>query len=91
MSFTAGNNRERFSLIVLSTITGSRFEYFKGTFICRSDTYDGSSTYNNTLKTVLEAKRYLSVLKFKVDMSLVDKAWNQYLDTQQSKLEFTET
>ncbi len=89
MSFTAGNNRERFSLIVLST--GSRFEYFKGTFICRSDTYDGSSTYNNTLKTVLEAKRYLSVLKFKVDMSLVDKAWNQYLDTQQSKLDFTET
>ena len=89
MSFTAGNNRERFSLIVLST--GSRFEYFQGTFICRSDTYDGSSTYNNTLKTVLEAKRYLSVLKFKVDMSLVDKAWNQYLDTQQSKLEFTET
>ena len=88
MRFTAGNNRERFSLIVLST--GSRFEYFKGTFICRSDTYDGSSTYNNTLKTVLEAKRYLSVLKFKVDMSLVDKAWNQYLDTQQSKLEFTE-
>ena len=88
MSFTAGNNRERFSLIVLST--GSRFEYFKGTFICRSDTYDGSSTYNNMLKTVLEAKRYLSVLKFKVDMSLVDKAWNQYLDTQQSKLEFTE-
>ena len=88
MSFTAGNNRERFSLIVLST--GSRFEYFKGTFICRSDTYDGSSTYNNTLKTVLEAKRYLSVLKLKVDMSLVDKAWNQYLDTQQSKLEFTE-
>ena len=89
MSFTAGNNRERLSLIVLST--GSMFEYFKGTFICRSDTYDGSSTYNNTLKTVLEAKRYLSVLKFKVDMSLVDKAWNQYLDTQQSKLEFTET
>lgn len=72
MSFTAGNNRERFSLIVLST--GSRFEYFKGTFICRSDTYDGSSIYNNTLKTVLEAKRYLSVLKFKADISLIDKA-----------------
>ena len=45
MSFTAGNNRERFSLIVLST--GSRFEYFKGTFICRSDTYGGNSIYNN--------------------------------------------
>lgn len=82
---------EKQKLINTIMLTGSRFEYFKGTFICRSDTYGGNSIYNNTLKTVLEAKKYLSVLKFKADMSLIDKAWNQYLDTQQSKLEFTET